>query len=88
MGSQAEGKTDCDWCGLKVFCSGADHGQEVSYPNNLILTQLFQGLKTREFSEKVLQKGATLPWIRPWFSWCPWSWAELIMPSWRRQVED
>ena len=49
------GKTD--WCGLAVTCSRADCDTKNSYANDIILTRLLRGLKTREFREKVLQKG-------------------------------
>ena len=46
-----------DWFGLEVTCSQAGCDQKVSYANDMLLTQLLRGLKTREFCEKVLEKG-------------------------------
>ena len=38
-------------------CSQAGCDHKNSYANDIILSQLLQGLETREFREKVLQKG-------------------------------
>ena len=39
-----------------MTCSWADCDTKKSYANDVILTQLLRGRKTREFHEKVLQK--------------------------------
>ena len=49
------GKTD--WCSLEVTWSQADCWTKNSYAINVILAQLLPGLNSREFHEKVLQKG-------------------------------
>ena len=45
--ARLHGKTD--WCGMTVTYSRADCDQNTSYSNDVILTQLLQGLKIREF---------------------------------------
>ena len=55
VGSKAEGQDQL--VRPRVACSKAGCGKKVSYANKMILIHLLWGQKSREFREKVLQRG-------------------------------